>query len=83
VLRRLREQYPVLPWLALHGADAWADDRVCIHHLQPPPPPREIYLCWQAGRTHSPLAARAIDITVELATDLTRQMSPTTPQPGS
>ena len=68
----------VLPWLALHGAGAWADDRLRVHHLRPSPPPREIYLCWQAGRSHSPLAARAIDITVELAHDLTRMISRTT-----
>ena len=64
----------VLPWLALHGSDAWADERIRVHDLRPSPPPREIYLCWQAGRSHSPLAARAIDITVELAADLKRLM---------
>ncbi|WP_285567598.1 LysR family transcriptional regulator [Actinoallomurus iriomotensis] len=64
----------VLPWLALYGAGAWADDRLRVHHLQPAPSPREIYLCWQEGRSHSPLAARAIEITVELAADLKKRM---------
>jgi DNA-binding transcriptional LysR family regulator len=64
----------VLPWLALHGSDAWSDDRLSIHQLQPSPA-REMYLHWPAGRTQSPLATRAIDIAVEAARDLTKQES--------
>ena len=64
----------VLPWLALHGSDAWSDDRLSIHQLQPSPA-RELYLYWPAGRTQSPLAARAIDIAVEAARELTKQES--------
>jgi DNA-binding transcriptional LysR family regulator len=63
----------VLPWLALHGSDAWSDDRLSIHHLRPSPA-REMYLHWPAERTQSPLAARALDIAVEAATDLADQM---------
>jgi DNA-binding transcriptional LysR family regulator len=63
----------VLPWLALHGADAWSDDRLGIHRLQPSPV-RQICLHWPAGRTQSPLAARAIDIAVEAATELADRM---------
>jgi DNA-binding transcriptional LysR family regulator len=63
----------VLPWLALHGSDAWSDDRLSIHQLRPSPA-REMYLHWPANRTQSPLAARAIDITVEAARDLANQM---------
>nr|BFE59110.1 LysR family transcriptional regulator [Dactylosporangium thailandense] len=37
-----------------------------VHELRPAPPPREIYLLWPAGRTHSPLAARAIEIALEV-----------------
>ncbi|WP_223166976.1 hypothetical protein [Nonomuraea sp. SYSU D8015] len=36
-------------------------------------PPREIFLLWQAGRTHSPLAARAIEITVETAREISQR----------
>jgi hypothetical protein len=38
---------------------------VCTHELRPALPPREIFLLWQAGRTHSSLAARAIEIAVD------------------
>ncbi|HEY7430589.1 MAG TPA: LysR family transcriptional regulator [Streptosporangiaceae bacterium] len=63
----------VLPWLALHGADAWSDDRLHIHELRPSPA-REIFLHWPAHRTQSPLAIRAIQIAVEVANALTKQM---------
>jgi DNA-binding transcriptional LysR family regulator len=63
----------VLPWLAVHGADAWSDDRLRVHELRPSPA-REIYLHWPAGRTQSPLALRTIEIAVEVADELaTRQ----------
>jgi hypothetical protein len=38
-----------------------------IHELRPPLPPREIFLLWEKGRTHSPLAASAIEIAVSVA----------------
>ncbi|MDQ1023065.1 DNA-binding transcriptional LysR family regulator [Streptomyces umbrinus] len=60
----------VLPWLAIRGADVPSDDRLRIHELRPSLPPREIYLHWRAGRTLSPLAARAIEIAVEVAAEL-------------
>jgi len=60
----------VLPWLAVRGADVPSDDRLRVHELRPSPPPREIYLHWRAGRTHSPLAARAIEIAAEVAAEL-------------
>ncbi|MGX1912770.1 LysR family transcriptional regulator [Streptomyces phaeochromogenes] len=60
----------VLPWLAIRGADVPSDDRLRIHELRPFLPPREIYLHWRAGRTLSPLAARAIEIAVEVAAEL-------------
>jgi DNA-binding transcriptional LysR family regulator len=63
----------VLPWLALHGSDAWSDDRLSIHQLRPSPA-RTLYLHWPAERTQSPLATRAIDIAVEAANELTNQM---------
>jgi len=65
--------YTLLPWLALHGADAWSDDRLHIHELRPSPS-REIFLHWPARRTQSPLAIRAIQIAVEVANTLTKQM---------
>jgi DNA-binding transcriptional LysR family regulator len=65
--------FAVLPWLALHGAGAWSDDRLHIHKLQPSPN-REIFLHWPARRTQSPLASRAIQIAVEAASALAKQM---------
>ncbi|GAB2675860.1 hydrogen peroxide-inducible genes activator [Nocardia goodfellowii] len=62
----------VLPWLALHGSDVFTDTQLTIHHLQPSPT-REMYLYWPPERTQSPLVARAIDIAVEAATELTDQ----------
>jgi DNA-binding transcriptional LysR family regulator len=57
----------LLPRLALLSPDARADKTLSIHQLEPPLPPREIFLLWEKGRTHSPLAARAIEIAVEVA----------------
>jgi DNA-binding transcriptional LysR family regulator len=63
----------VLPWLALHGSDAWSDDQLSIHQLRPSPT-STWSLYWPAGRTQSPLATRAIDIAVETANELAKQM---------
>lgn len=63
----------VLPWAALHGSDAWSDDRLSIHHLRPTPA-TTWSLYWPAGRTQSPLASRAIDIAVEAANELATQI---------
>ena len=60
----------VLPWLAIRGADTSSDDRLHVHELRPQLPPREIYLHWRAGRTHSPVARRAIEIAVEFSAQL-------------
>ena len=54
----------LLPQLAIPGHDTRPDKTISIHELQPPLPPREIFLLWENGRTHSPLAARAIEIAV-------------------
>ncbi|WP_433167557.1 LysR family transcriptional regulator [Kribbella sp. CA-247076] len=55
----------VLPRLVL---DSVADDpALTIHDLHPSPPRREIYLIWQANRTHSPLTHRAIQLATETA----------------
>lgn len=62
--------WAVLPWLAVYGADAGSDETLSIHQLEPSLPAREIYLLWQAGRTHSPLAARVIEITHTVADDI-------------
>jgi DNA-binding transcriptional LysR family regulator len=64
----------VLPWLAVHAAGVFSDDRLRVHELRPALPPREICLHWRAGRTHSPLAARAIEIAVEVAAGLSEQV---------
>jgi DNA-binding transcriptional LysR family regulator len=75
----------VLPWLAIHhvvcrdcgaihGPEGWPD--LQVHELDPTPT-REIYLHWRAGRgTRSPLAARTIEIAVEVARELARQAPP-------
>lgn len=60
----------VLPWLAARGADVPSDAGLSVHELRPTLPPREIYLHWRAGRIHSPLAARAVEIAVEFAAEL-------------
>ena len=63
----------VLPQLAVHSADVGSDASLCVHELRPALPPREIFLLWQANRTHSPLAARAIEIAVEVAGKIAAQ----------
>ncbi|MFI6582999.1 LysR family transcriptional regulator [Embleya sp. NPDC050493] len=60
----------VLPWLAITGPGVPTDDRFRVHELRPSLPAREIHLHWRAGRTHSPLAARAIEIAVEVVAEL-------------
>lgn len=59
----------VLPWLALHSAEAWADEQLTIHHLRPSPT-REIHLYWSADSAGSPLVTRAIDLAREAAAAL-------------
>jgi DNA-binding transcriptional LysR family regulator len=46
------------------------DESLALHELTPELPPREIFLLWQAGRTHSPLAAHAIELARSAAADL-------------
>jgi DNA-binding transcriptional LysR family regulator len=60
----------VLPWLAVHGAAVFSDDRLDVHELRPSPPPRAIYLHWRAERSRSPLVRRAIEIAVDVAASL-------------
>ena len=60
----------LLPRLAILSHDTRADKTLSVHQLQPPLPPREIFLLWEKGRTHSPLAARAIDIAVDVAASI-------------
>jgi DNA-binding transcriptional LysR family regulator len=60
----------VLPKLAIHSADVGSDASLCVHEIKPALPPREIFLLWQANRTHSPLAARAIEIAIEIASEV-------------
>ncbi|GLH99836.1 LysR family transcriptional regulator [Phytohabitans aurantiacus] len=63
----------VLPWLALQGSEAWSDDQLSVHQLRPSPT-TTWYLYWPAGRTQSPLAARAVDIAIETANELATQI---------
>lgn len=60
----------VLPWLAISAAGVPADDRLTVHELRPAVPPREIHLHWPARRSHSPLALRAIEISIEVAAEV-------------
>lgn len=59
----------VMPSLAIHGAGVHQDEALSVHQLRPQLRPREVFLLWQRGRTHSPLAARAIEIAVDVAAD--------------
>jgi DNA-binding transcriptional LysR family regulator len=68
----------LLPRLAILSHATRADTTLSIHQLQPPLPPREIFLLWEKGRTHSPLAARAIEIAASVAAKIAedkRQLS--------
>jgi DNA-binding transcriptional LysR family regulator len=60
----------ILPRLAVLTGDLDSDESLCVHELRPGLPPREIFLLWQADRTHSPLAARAIEIAVDVASGI-------------
>jgi DNA-binding transcriptional LysR family regulator len=62
----------LLPRLTTLSHHTRADNTLSFHQLQPPLPPREIFLLWEKGRTHSPLAARAIEIAVNEAAKITR-----------
>ncbi|TDD62858.1 LysR family transcriptional regulator [Kribbella antibiotica] len=61
--------WTALPWLALYGADARSDKRLALHPLEPAPT-RGIYLHWPANAAQSPLAVRAIEISREIAAEV-------------
>ncbi|WP_037366502.1 LysR family transcriptional regulator [Amycolatopsis orientalis] len=75
----------VLPWLAIHqvvcrdcgaihGPEGWPD--LQVHDLAPTPV-RSIYLHWPPGRdAESPLAARTIEVAIEVARELAGQAPP-------
>ncbi|HET6742138.1 MAG TPA: LysR family transcriptional regulator [Kribbella sp.] len=63
----------VLPWLAVRGAEADTDDRLRVHELRPMPSTRRIYLHWRAGRTHSPLVTRTVQLATEIAAEIATQ----------
>lgn len=65
----------ILPRLIVHSADIGADASLSVHELKPALPPREIFLLWQANRTRSPLAQRAIEIAVEVADSLDAELA--------
>jgi DNA-binding transcriptional LysR family regulator len=62
----------LLPRLTTLSHHPRADNTLSFHQVQPPLPPREIFLLWEKGRTHSPLAARAIEIAVNEAAKITQ-----------
>ncbi|MFF0343309.1 LysR family transcriptional regulator [Kribbella sp. NPDC004875] len=51
------------------------DESLALHDLTPGLPPREIFLLWEAGRTHSPLATHTIELARNAAADLAAQNS--------
>lgn len=57
----------ILPSLAVMGAEVRADGRLRVHQLDPAPPPRGIHLYWRLTTAGSPLAARAIELAIEIA----------------
>jgi len=65
----------VLPRLSVHGVDLRSDQTLRLHQLRPALTPREIYLLWPAGRTHAPLAARAVRIAVEVTGRIARRFA--------
>jgi DNA-binding transcriptional LysR family regulator len=65
----------VLPRLSVHGVDLRSDPTLRLHQLRPALTPREVFLLWPAGRTHSPLAVRAIRIAVEVAGRIAKRLS--------
>jgi DNA-binding transcriptional LysR family regulator len=77
----------VLPWLAIHhvvcrscngihGYHDASDQPLDVHRLDPTPA-RDIFLYWPRGHAgKSPLAARAIEIAVEVARELADEMPP-------
>jgi DNA-binding transcriptional LysR family regulator len=69
----------VLPLLAIDIRPD--DDILCTHPLQPPIPPREIYMLWQVRRTLSPLAQRVIAIAIDVADDVVRRRQLSAPRP--
>jgi DNA-binding transcriptional LysR family regulator len=73
----------LLPRLAILSPDTRADKTLSIHQLQPPLPPREIFLLWEKGRTHSPLTARAIEIAAEIAAEIAEDKGSSASQAGN
>ncbi len=62
----------VMPRLTVHHAEVRSDPTLSLHELRPKLPPREIFLLWRAGRTHSPLAARAIEIAIDVTAEFAK-----------
>ncbi|MGI5132183.1 LysR family transcriptional regulator [Pseudonocardia sp. CA-107938] len=73
--------WTVLPWLALYGSNAQSDERLSIHALEPAPS-RGIHLHWPATSSQSPLAARAVEIAVETAAEVTAKLAELTGERG-
>jgi DNA-binding transcriptional LysR family regulator len=69
----------VMPMLAVDIRPE--DDVLCTHDLLPAIRPREVCVMWQAGRTLSPLAQRAIDISVSVAGDVAEHRAASRPRP--
>jgi DNA-binding transcriptional LysR family regulator len=52
-----------------------SDEQVCMHALDPAIEPRRICVMWEPNRTLSPLAARLLDLAVEVCRDLATRES--------
>lgn len=46
------------------------DPELVVHDLRPAIPPRDVHLCWRAGRTLSPVAQRFVDQALTTAAEL-------------
>ncbi len=52
------------------------DPRIALHPLDPPIPDRSIYIAWRPGRTLSPVAARFVELAVELSAEFADRAAP-------
>ena len=52
------------------------DPRIALHPLDPPIPDRSIYIAWRPGRTLSPVAARFVELAIELSAEFADRAAP-------
>ncbi len=52
------------------------DPRISLHTLDPPIPDRSIFVAWRPGRTLSPVAARFLELAVEIVGEMADRTAP-------